>query len=65
MTSKMPQVYIHYFGIESSKSLLKAYGIEKEDNQPLIANMPKSCPNCNESNKPIVLLFQMQNGIII
>ena len=33
MTSKMPQVYIHYFGTESSNSLLKAYGIEKEDNQ--------------------------------
>ncbi len=52
MTSKMPQVYIHYFGTESSKSLLKAYGIEKEDNQQLIITMPKPCPNCNESNKP-------------
>lgn len=30
MASKMPQVYIHYFGTESSSSLLKAYGIEKE-----------------------------------
>ncbi len=28
MSSKMPQVYIHYFGNESSKSLLEAYGIE-------------------------------------
>jgi integrase len=52
MTSKMPQVYIHYFGTESSKSLLKAYGIEKGDNQQLFAKMPKPCPNCNESNKP-------------
>jgi integrase len=51
MTSKMPQVYIHYFGTESSKSLLKVYGIEKEDNQQLITTMPKPCPNCNEPNK--------------
>lgn len=29
MSSRMPQVYIHYFGNESSKSLLEAYGIEK------------------------------------
>jgi hypothetical protein len=52
MTSKMLKVYIHYFETESSKSLLKAYGIEKEDNQQSITNIPKSCPNCNESNKP-------------
>jgi integrase len=53
MTSKMPQVYIHYFGTESSTSLLKAYGIEKDDNNlsQLITNLPKSCPNCGESNK--------------
>jgi hypothetical protein len=53
MTSKMPQVYIHYFGTESSTSLLKAYGIEKDDNytDQLVTNLPKSCPNCGESNK--------------
>jgi len=32
MSSKMPQVYIHYFGNESSKSLLELKGvIKKED----------------------------------
>lgn len=53
MTSKMPQVYIHYFGTESSTSLLKAYGIEKEDSSlnQSISNIPKSCTNCGESNK--------------
>ncbi|MGD9672083.1 MAG: tyrosine-type recombinase/integrase [Candidatus Nitrosocosmicus sp.] len=52
MTSKMPQVYIHYFGTESSNSLLKAYGIEKDDNpNQLVTNLPKSCPNCGEPNK--------------
>jgi hypothetical protein len=29
MTSKMPQVYIHYFGTESPRSLLEAKGIVK------------------------------------
>ena len=49
----MPKVYIHYFGTESSTSLLKAYGIEKDDNNlnQLVINLPKSCPNCGESNK--------------
>jgi len=52
MTSKMPQVYIHYFGTESSTSLLKAYGIEKEDNlNQMITRIPKPCPNCMEPNK--------------
>ncbi|WP_415311979.1 tyrosine-type recombinase/integrase [Candidatus Nitrosocosmicus sp. FF01] len=53
MTSKMPQVYIHYFGTESSNSLLKAYGIEKEDNtfNQVTLNLPKPCPNCGESCK--------------
>jgi hypothetical protein len=55
VTSKMPQVYIHYFGNESSNSLLEAYGILKpEENDGFKSNIlkPKYCPNCNESNKP-------------
>lgn len=51
-TSNMPNIYIHYFGNESSKSLLEAYGIEdfsKEQTQMLKA---KQCPNCNEPNRP-------------
>ncbi len=31
ITSKMPQRYIHYFGSESSKSILKVKGIIKEN----------------------------------
>ncbi len=49
VTSKMPQVYIHYFGTESSNSLLEAYGIvtpESTKKSPLKAD----CPNCMESN---------------
>lgn len=55
ITSKMPQVYIHYFGNESSNSLLEAYGIIKpEENNCFNSNVlkPKYCPNCNEANKP-------------
>ena len=52
MSSKMPQVYIHYFGNESSKSLLEAYGIEDYKNEKTNVLRSKSCPNCNEPNKP-------------
>ena len=31
MSSKMPQAYIHYFGNESSKSLLQLKGIIKKE----------------------------------
>ena len=52
MSSKMPQVYIHYFGNESSKSLLEAYGIEDYKNEKTNVLKSKACPNCNEPNKP-------------
>ena len=54
MTSKMPQVYIHYFGNESSKSLLEAYGIENYREKQTNILKSKTCPNCHcqESNKP-------------
>ena len=45
--------YLHYFGNESSGSLLEAYGIISKDKQLLSdALKPKQCPNCNERNKP-------------
>jgi integrase len=49
--SKMPQVYLHYFGNESSESLLEAAGIITKDHKvnPL---KPKQCPHCSEPNKP-------------
>ncbi|MGA9743754.1 MAG: tyrosine-type recombinase/integrase [Nitrososphaeraceae archaeon] len=50
ITSKMPQVYIHYFGNESSNSILEAYGIVKEDHVKRSLSRPRQCPNCNESN---------------
>ena len=44
--------YLHYFGNESSESLLEAYGIVTKDKQKSNALKPKQCPNCNEPNKP-------------
>jgi integrase/recombinase XerD len=51
--SQMPQKYLHYFGNESSESLLEAYGIIPKDQQQSVDVLrPKQCPNCNEPNKP-------------
>jgi hypothetical protein len=49
-SSNMAQVYIHYFGNESSESLLEAYGIVTKNNIPIDTLNPKICPNCNEGN---------------
>jgi hypothetical protein len=50
--STMAQKYIHYFGNESSESLLEAYGIVTKDQLLSDVLKPKQCPNCNEPNKP-------------
>ena len=42
MTSKMPQVYIHYFGTESSRSLFEARGIIKEKDHRVFQLRPKN-----------------------
>jgi integrase/recombinase XerD len=44
--------YEHWFGNESSENILEAYGIVTKDNNQLSVLRPKSCPNCNEPNKP-------------
>jgi integrase len=49
-TSNMAQKYIHYFGNESSESLLESYGIVTKNNIPIDTLNPKICPNCNEGN---------------
>jgi integrase len=50
--SQMPQKYLHYFGNESSESILQAYGIITKEKQDIHKLRPKQCPNCNEPNKP-------------
>jgi len=44
--------YLHYFGNESSESLLEAYGILQKGQHKLDQLKPNQCPNCNEPNKP-------------
>jgi integrase/recombinase XerD len=48
--SNMAQKYIHYYGNESSESLLEAYGIVTNNSIPIHTLNPKVCPNCNEGN---------------
>jgi integrase len=50
--SNMPQKYLHYFGNESSESILQSYGIVTREKQGIDKLRPKQCPNCNEPNKP-------------
>lgn len=52
MTSKMPAVYVHYFGNESAKKLLEAKGIIKPGQNSVNVLKTKPCPNCREPNKP-------------
>ena len=49
--SQMHLKYLHYFGNESSESLLEAYGIIPKGQQ-IEQLKPKQCPNCMEPNKP-------------
>jgi integrase len=49
-TSNLAQKYLHYYGNESSESLLEAYGIVTKDNVPIDTLNPKICPNCSEGN---------------
>jgi integrase len=49
--SQMHLKYLHYFGNESSESLLEAYGLVDHGIQ-IDQLKPKNCTNCNEPNKP-------------
>jgi hypothetical protein len=48
--SGMPQKYLHYFGNESSESILEVYGL-KPKAEEIDKMKPKQCPNCNEPCK--------------
>jgi hypothetical protein len=52
MSSKMPQVYIHYLGNESVNSLLEAKGILKAHDFSLNSQI-KYCDNCGEPSAAI------------
>ena len=73
MTSRMPQIYIHYYGTESSRSLLEARGIITVDSKQVNILKSKKCPHCNEPNKsesrfcvkcPMVLTYDAYNETI-
>jgi integrase/recombinase XerD len=50
--SNMHKKYLHYYGNESSDSLLEAYGLVNPDERADIYSLkPLSCPNCKEPNK--------------
>ena len=51
--SNMHLKYLHYFGNESSESLLQEYGIIPKDEftDDLLLLKPKQCPNCSELNQ--------------
>ena len=50
--SSMHYKYVHFSGGESSKDLLRAKGILKDDKQFVNILQPKICPHCREPNKP-------------
>ena len=50
--SQMHLKYLHYFGNESSDSILEAHGIITKDQKGSTAMRSKQCPNCGEPNKP-------------
>jgi integrase len=50
--SQMHLKYLHYFGNESSDSILEAYGIITKDKTHSDSLRSKQRPNCNEPNKP-------------
>lgn len=47
--SNMPEKYLHYFGNESSESLLEIYGLKQKTAQELNELSPVICPNCGEN----------------
>ena len=49
--SQMHLKYLHFYGNESSESLLEAYGMTSRGQHSLDVLRPKQCPNCNEPNK--------------
>jgi hypothetical protein len=65
MSSKMPEIYLHYFGNESSKSLLEVKGIiKKKDVEYENTLKPKTCPNCKEPNKPDSQIFRECKSVL-
>jgi integrase len=48
--SRQTRTYVHLSGKEQDNAILKAYGIEVQDNDAMTEARPKACPRCNEPN---------------
>ncbi len=48
--SRMTQIYVHLSGRDQDKAILKAYGIEVQDEAPIESDRPVKCPRCGEPN---------------
>jgi integrase len=51
-TSKMPAIYLHFFGTESSRAILEAKGVIPKDTETSNSLQSKYCPHCKEPNTP-------------
>jgi hypothetical protein len=47
----MPATYFHFYGNESNKSMLKAWGVLPKEGEVENKMMPVMCPNCKEPNQ--------------
>ena len=50
--SRMTQTYVHLSGRDQDNAILKAYGIEVKDENPIESQKPFPCPRCKEPNDP-------------
>lgn len=62
--SRMTQTYVHLSGRDQDKAILKAYGIEVQDDAPIESERPLNCPRCNEPNDRIAR-FCWKCGMIL
>lgn len=62
--SRMTQTYVHLSGRDQDKAILKAYGIEVQDDVLIEAERPLNCPRCNEPNDKIAR-FCWKCGMIL
>ncbi|MEL9914560.1 MAG: site-specific integrase [Thermoplasmata archaeon] len=50
--SRMKQTYVHLSGRDQDRAILKAYGIDIKDDNPIESEWPLKCPRCLEPNDP-------------
>lgn len=48
--SKRTKTYVHLSGRDQDNAILKAYGIELNEEYPIETDRPNHCPICNEPN---------------